>query len=62
MERGDPAPAPNGRYTILRYQGSQACVSHDATVIPIKGCNLMGVSYYDEWPLHAQTREAWQVP
>lgn len=35
-----------GRYTIPRNQASEVCVSHNATVIPIKGHKLMSVSYY----------------
>jgi hypothetical protein len=40
------APALKGRYTIPRNQASEICVSHNATVIPIKGRKLMSVSYY----------------
>jgi hypothetical protein len=43
---GDPAPALKGRYSIPRNQGAEICVSHNATVIPIKGRKLMSVSYY----------------
>ncbi len=46
VKPGDPAPALKGRYTIPRNQGSEICVSHNATVIPIKGRKLMSVSYY----------------
>jgi hypothetical protein len=46
VEPGDPAPALKGRYTIPRDQGSEICVSHNATVIPIKGRKLMSVAYY----------------
>jgi hypothetical protein len=43
---GDPAPALKGRYSIPRNQGSEVCVSHNATVIPVQGRKLMSVSYY----------------
>ena len=46
VKPGDPAPALKGRYTIPRNQASEVCVSHNATVIPIKGRKLMSVSYY----------------
>ena len=44
--RATPAPALKGRYTIPRNQGSEICVSHNATVIPIKGRKLMSAAYY----------------
>jgi hypothetical protein len=43
---GAPAPALRARYTIPRSQGSEICVSHNATVIPIKGRKLMSAAYY----------------
>jgi hypothetical protein len=46
VKPGDPAPQLRGRYTIPRNQASEICVSHNATVIPIKGRKLMSVSYY----------------
>jgi len=46
VKPGDPAPPLKGRYTIPRNQGSEICVSHNATVIPVKGRNLMSVAYY----------------
>jgi hypothetical protein len=46
VKPGDPAPALKGRYTIPRNQESEVCVSHNATVIPIKGRKLMSASYY----------------
>jgi hypothetical protein len=46
VKPGDPAPSLKGRYTIPRNQASEICVSHNATVIPIKGRKLMSVSYY----------------
>jgi hypothetical protein len=46
VDPGDPAPPLEGRYTIPRNQGEEVCVSHNATVIPIKGRKLMSVSYY----------------
>ena len=47
VKPGDPAPALKGRYIIPRNQGTQVCVSHNATVIPVRGRNLMSVSYYE---------------
>jgi len=46
VKPGDAAPALKGRYTIPRSQGSEICVSHNATVIPIKHRKLMSVAYY----------------
>ena len=46
VKPGDPAPSLKGRYTIPRNQASEICVSHNASVIPIKGRKLMSVSYY----------------
>lgn len=46
MKPGDPAPPLKGRYTIPRPQSPEICVSHNATVIPIKGRKLMTASYY----------------
>src|SRR5688572_5874709 len=43
---GDAAPALRARYTVPRSQGSEICVSHNATVIPIKGRKLMSAAYY----------------
>jgi hypothetical protein len=43
---GAAAPGLRGRYSIPRNQGSEICVSHNATVIPIKGRKLMTVAYY----------------
>jgi hypothetical protein len=46
VKPGDAAPSLKGRYTVPRNQGSEICVSHNATVIPIKGRKLMSVAYY----------------
>ena len=46
VKPGDPAPALKGRYTIPRNQASEVCVSHNATVIPIRGRKLMTAAYY----------------
>ena len=46
VEPGDPAPALEGRYTIPRDQGSEVCVSHNASVIPVDGRYVMSASYY----------------
>ena len=46
VKPGDPAPPLEGRYSIPRNQGSEICVSHNATVIPIRGRKLMTAAYY----------------
>ena len=46
MKPGDPAPQLRGSYTIPRAQTPEICVSHNATVIPIKGRKLMTAAYY----------------
>ena len=46
VKPGDPAPQLRGRYTIPRAQTPEICVSHNATVIPIKGRKLMTAAYY----------------
>ena len=46
VKPGDPAPALKSRYSIPRNQASEVCVSHHATVIPVKGRLLMSASYY----------------
>jgi hypothetical protein len=43
---GAPAPPLKGRYTIPRPQTPEICVSHNATVLPVKGRKLMSASYY----------------
>src|SRR3712207_3287065 len=43
---GAPAPPLKGRYTIPRPQTPEICVSHNATVIPVKGRKLMTAAYY----------------
>jgi hypothetical protein len=46
VKPGDPAPPLETRYSIPRPQGQEVCVSHNASVIPIKGRKLMTASYY----------------
>jgi hypothetical protein len=46
VEPGDPAPALEARYSIPRPQGQEVCVSHNASVIPVRGRKLMTASYY----------------
>jgi hypothetical protein len=46
VKPGDPAPPLKGRFTIPRPQSPEICVSHNATVLPIKGRKLMSASYY----------------
>ena len=46
VEPGDPAPPLRARYSIPRPQGDEVCVSHNASVIPIRGRKLMTASYY----------------
>jgi hypothetical protein len=46
VKPGAPAPALKGRYSIPRAQTPEICVSHNATVIPVRGRNLMSVAYY----------------
>jgi len=46
VEPGDPAPALESRYMIPRDQGSEVCVSHNASVIPVAGRYVMSAAYY----------------
>ena len=46
VKPGDPAPALESRYLIPRDQGSEICVSHNATVVPVNGKYVMTASYY----------------
>jgi hypothetical protein len=46
VKPGDPAPPLEARYSIPRAQGQEVCVSHNASVIPIRGRKLMTASYY----------------
>jgi hypothetical protein len=46
VKPGDPAPRLRARYSIPRPQGSEVCVSHNASVIPVQGRRLMTASYY----------------
>ena len=43
---GAPAPPLEARYSIPRPQGQEVCVSHNASVIPVRGRKLMTASYY----------------
>jgi hypothetical protein len=43
---GAPAPRLLGRYSIPRDQGSEVCVSHNATVVPVSGRYVMSAAYY----------------
>jgi hypothetical protein len=46
VKPGKPAPALRARYSIPRAQGQEVCVSHNASVIPVKGRDLMTAAYY----------------
>jgi hypothetical protein len=46
VKPGKPAPQLEARYSIPRPQGQEVCVSHNASVIPVKHRNLMTASYY----------------
>jgi hypothetical protein len=46
VEPGDPAPALESRYSIPRDQGSEVCVSHNASVVPVRDKYVMSASYY----------------
>jgi hypothetical protein len=46
VKPGDPAPPLEARYSIPRPQGQEVCVSHNASVIPIRGRKLMTAAYY----------------
>jgi hypothetical protein len=46
VEPGQPASPLLGRYTIPRSQGSETCVSHNASVVPVAGRDVMTVAYY----------------
>jgi hypothetical protein len=46
VKPGRPAPPLEARYTIPRAQGTNACVSHNATVIPVKHRDVMTAAYY----------------
>jgi hypothetical protein len=43
---GSAAPPLLGRYTIPRSQGSETCVSHNASVVPVAGRDVMTAAYY----------------
>jgi hypothetical protein len=46
VKPGRPAPQLEARYSIPRSQGQEECVSHNATVIPIRHRDLMTAAYY----------------
>jgi hypothetical protein len=46
VEPGSPEPPLKARYTIPRPQGTQECVSHNATVIPVEDKYLVSIAYY----------------
>ena len=46
VEPGSPEPRLRSRYTIPRPQGTQECVSHNATVIPVDDKYLVSAAYY----------------
>ena len=46
VKPGDSAPSLRARYTIPRPQTAEACVSHNANVIPVKGRNVMVAAYF----------------
>jgi hypothetical protein len=46
VKPGKPAPKLRARYSIPRPQGTEVCVSHNASVIPVKQHDLMTAAYY----------------
>jgi hypothetical protein len=46
VKPGKPAPKLEARYSIPRPQGTEVCVSHNASVIPVKHRDLMTAAYY----------------
>ena len=46
VKPGHRAPRLEARYSIPRPQGQEVCVSHNASVIPVKHRDLMTASYY----------------
>lgn len=46
VKPGSPEPPLRSRYTIPRPQGTQECVSHNATAIPVKNRYLVSAAYY----------------
>jgi hypothetical protein len=46
VEPGSPEPPLRSRYIIPRPQGTQECVSHNATAIPVKNRYLASAAYY----------------
>ena len=46
VKPGDPAPALAGRYTIPRPQGSEICVTHNSSFVPVNGRYIATFAYY----------------
>ena len=46
VKPGAEAPALAGRFTIPRDQGTEVCVAHNATFIPVAGRYVMTSAYY----------------
>jgi hypothetical protein len=46
VKPGQRAPKLEARFTIPRPQTPEICVSHNASVIPVKGRDIMTASYY----------------
>ena len=46
VKPGSPEPPLKSRYIIPRPQGDEICVSHNASVIPVKGRYLASAAYY----------------
>jgi hypothetical protein len=46
VEPGQAAPDLVSRYSIPRDQGQETCVSHNASVIPVKDKYVMSAAYY----------------
>ena len=46
VKPGKPAPALESRYSIPRDQAAEVCVSHNASVIPVKNRYVMSTAYY----------------
>ena len=43
---GEPAPPLAGRYTIPRPQGSQICVTHNSSFVPVRDRYVATIAYY----------------
>jgi hypothetical protein len=46
VEPGQPAPPLQSRFTIPRDQGTEVCVSHNASVVPVRDRYVMSAAYY----------------